>query len=102
MSTLTNFFQRPLDLRAFAQWLDSLDSETRITTARALSGRQQAALFEAAQGFKAITLDDFVPPAVGVQQTVIHYGRNSLPGFSRFEKRFLRPVSYTHLRAHAT
>jgi hypothetical protein len=92
MPTLTDFFQRPLDLRAFSAWLDGLDADTRIATVRSLSGRQQAALFEAAQGFKAITLDDFVPPAAGVQQPVIHYGRNSLPGFSLFEKRFLRPA----------
>lgn len=91
MPTISDFFSRPLDLPAFSKWLDGLDSDNRIATVRGLSGRQQALLFEAAKGNKLLTLDDFVPPSEGLRQTVIHYGRNSLPGFSLFEKRFLRP-----------
>ena len=92
MPTLHDFFQGPLDLPAFSQWLDDLDADMRIATARGLGGRQQAALFEAAQGFRPITLEHFVPPAIGIKQPVIHYGRNSLPAFSTFEKRFRRPA----------
>jgi len=92
MPTLQAFFQGPLDLPAFSRWLDSLNAEARIAAARGLSGRQQAVLFEAAQGFRPITLDHFVPPAIGLNQQVIHYGRNSLPAFSAFEKRFVRPA----------
>ena len=49
-----------------------------------------AALFEASAGADALTLDDIVPVADALVE-VIHTGRNSLPAFNEFEKRFCRP-----------
>jgi hypothetical protein len=38
-----------------------------------------------------VTLEDLVPKAVADLCTVRHYGKNSLPVFTNFEKRFCRP-----------
>jgi len=80
-----------VDLRGLAAYLDGLDGTARITEARSLSAGEQAKLFDAAAGFRRVTLDDFVPRDAQPLRPVIHYGRNSLPVFKMFEKRFCRP-----------
>ena len=80
-----------VDVPALGAWLDDLDPATRVAETTSLSAREQARLFEAAEGHRAITLDDLVPAAAGAGTTVIHHGRNSLPLFKRFQKRFYRP-----------
>ena len=52
---------------------------------------EQALLFEAAAGFRAVNLTDFVPEGTPPFQEVIHHGRNSLPTLRFFEKRFCLP-----------
>jgi hypothetical protein len=42
-------------------------------------------------GFASLGLRDLVPPEVPALATVRHFGRNTLPAFSLFEKRFTRP-----------
>ena len=80
-----------VDLLGLAAYLDGLDGTARITEARSLSAGEQAKLFDAAAGFRRVTLDDFVPRDAQPLRPVIHYGRNSLPVFKMFEKRFCRP-----------
>lgn len=80
-----------LDLDALCAYLDSLDERLRITESRSLSRREQARLFEAAAGFRRLTLEHFVPPGAPPLAPVVHHGRNSLPVFRYFEKRFCRP-----------
>ncbi len=80
-----------LDVAGLARYLDGLDDAARIRSVRELSRSEQARLFEAAAGTKPVTLDDFVPPATPPLAEVIHHGRNSLPVFRIFEKRFCRP-----------
>jgi hypothetical protein len=91
---LHHFFKRdPLDLSALGAWLDQfLLSYHRIDVLRALTAREQAALFEAAEGFRPLTLAHFVPDGVPALREVIHDGKNSLPLFSLFQKRFCRPA----------
>lgn len=79
-----------VDLPGLARFLDELDGRARIREARSLDRREQARLFEAAEGFRPVVLEDFVPAALPPLQPVIHYGRNSLPVFRIFEKRFCR------------
>jgi hypothetical protein len=74
-----------------ADYLDGLDHNTRLAAVRSLGQKEQRALYDAVEGFRKITIDDMVPKSVGVRTTVRHYGKNSLPAFSIFEKRFLRP-----------
>ena len=78
------------DMPGLAAYLDSLDSAARVAEARSLSADEQARLFDAAAGFRRVTLDDFVPADKPPLRPVIHYGRNSLPVFKMFEKRFCR------------
>lgn len=73
-----------------AKALDAMSEPERLDAALALSAKQQARLFDAAKGFKTISIDDFVAPSKGELSQVIHYGRNSLPVFTTFQKRFCR------------
>lgn len=90
---ILQFFTKPdsVDLEGLRSYLDGLDHEGRKTATRHLAKREQARLFEAAQGFRPITLEDFVPKDVPVMTEVIHDGRNTLLAFNNFQKRFARP-----------
>jgi hypothetical protein len=74
-----------------AAFLDDLDHRGRLAALRGLSGGCLARLFELVDGFRRITIDDVVPPSRGAREEVRHHGKNSLPAFTIFEKRFLRP-----------
>ncbi len=87
-----DFFKKDsVDLKGLSGYFDGLDAKTRIQEVRALTAREQAMLFEAAKGFRPLKLTDFVPENVPALKQVIHFGRNSLPLFKIFEKRFCRP-----------
>jgi hypothetical protein len=90
--TIHDFFvHNSVDLPALASFLDQLEPPARRRQVRSLSPSQQAALFEAAAGFRPVRLTDFVPAGTRPLQEIIHYGRNSLPVFRFFEKRFCLP-----------
>lgn len=76
--------------------LDAASHEERLTWVRSLSGGQQLALYALADG-NAVSANDFVR---GDGEVVIHEGRNGLPVFNRFQKRFARLgdeiVGYNH------
>ncbi len=79
---------KPLEI---AGLLDRLDGDERIRAVRSLGRTEQRRLFEAVQGFATVRLADLVPPATPDLVPVRHYGRNTLPAFRLFEKRFARP-----------
>jgi hypothetical protein len=81
-----------VDVPGLSRHLDGLDDAARAAETRAMTPGQQARLFEAARGFRAITLEHFVPAAVAPMTQVIHTGKNSIPIVSHFEKRFCRPA----------
>jgi hypothetical protein len=60
-----------------------------------LKRRELAELFEAAAGNPPLRLVDLVPAEVPALTAVIHEGKNSLPMFTRFQKRFCRPAGDT-------
>jgi len=80
------------DLAAVASHLDALESPERVAEVRTLNRAHQARLFEAAKGWRPITLADLVPVQRGAMQEVVHEGKNSLPLFNRFAKAFVRPA----------
>jgi len=80
-----------MDIQGLSDYLDGLGPASRVKAARELTAREQARLFEAARGFRPLTVHHFVPEAVPPMTPVIHFGRNSLPLFRLFEKRFCRP-----------
>ena len=92
--TLEEFFGGGrVDLPGLAQYLDGLGDGARAAATVSMTPRQQARLYEAARGFRALTLDHFVPQGVAPLTQVIHAGKNSIPVVSRFEKRFCRPAA---------
>ena len=81
-----------IDVTALAAELDAMRPETRIREVRNLGKTEQARLFDAAEGARPIVLADLVPVGIAPMVEVIHAGRNSLPMFRIFEKRFCRPA----------
>ena len=78
-----------LQIDEIATYLDGLDASARVTEVRGLGPNAQKALWSMTEGSE-LTLEDFVPATVGELEQVIHYGRNTLPVFKIFEKRFCR------------
>ncbi|MGI9592059.1 MAG: hypothetical protein ACR2P8_11875, partial [Myxococcota bacterium] len=70
---------------------EALDHEQRVAVVRSLGRTQQRILYRAVEGFRPVTLTDLVPPGREAFATVRHFGRNTLPAFTLFEKRFCRP-----------
>lgn len=90
---LTDLLNAPsLDLPAIAAAFDALPDAERVTAATSLSSTQQSRLFDAAKGFRAVTLNDLVPPSVPAMTCVPHEGVNSMLLFRRFAKVFYRPA----------
>jgi hypothetical protein len=81
-----------VDMPAVAGLLDALEHPVRLAAVRSLGRKQLAHLYEAAKGYRTVTLADLVPKTQPTRTEVRHYGKNSLPAFSIFEKRFLRPA----------
>jgi hypothetical protein len=73
-----------------ATFLDSLSHDERVKASRSLGARLQAKLWHKVDGFGELSFDDFVPKGTPVLTPVRHYGRNSQPAFTIFEKRFYR------------
>lgn len=79
-----------IDLPRLAQVLDGLGHEGRVHTTQTWSTRDQARLFEAAKENGPLDLSFLVPDAVQPLEGVIHEGKNTLPVFSIFQKRFAK------------
>ncbi len=75
--------------------LDALNPRERVEQSRSLGPKDQRALWELCEG-RSATLEQIVPKD-RVNQTVRHLGRNTLPAFKIFEKRFIRPQSNPEL-----
>lgn len=78
----------PLEI---ARRLDEMSPEARLRTVTRLGRRQLAPLFEAAAVNPPLRLEEIVPAETPPLVQVIHEGKNSLPLFKRFQKRFCRP-----------
>ena len=91
MSLLDRVMSPDADIDEIAKWLDGLDPATRIIESRSLGPKAQRRLWGMARG-RAVSLLDLVPAERGPLDPVRHYGRNTLPVFKHFEKRFCRPT----------
>lgn len=78
-----------------ARSLDSMSPAERVAAVRALGRAEQRRLYEAVAGFRALRATDIVPAGVPAMTPVRHHGRNTLPAFNHFEKRFCRPEDAT-------
>jgi hypothetical protein len=81
-----------VDRATIAHLLDEVGEEGRLNSVMDLGKRELAALFDASADNAPLTLEDLVPAALPPLTEVIHEGKNSLPLFSRFQKRFCRPT----------
>lgn len=79
------------DPSRIAAYLDGLVHEERVEAVRSLGRAEQRRLYAAVDGFRPVALEDLVPPSVADFTPVRHHGRNTLPAFTHFEKRFCRP-----------
>jgi hypothetical protein len=73
-----------------SEQLDRLSHDERVLALQGMERTQLQKLYTTVEGFAPMTLSDLVPADMGPLQAVRHIGRNSLPLFSHFEKRFYR------------
>src|SRR4029453_15831789 len=71
-----------------AKHLDALDTEERVRQCRALGKTQQRKLWQVCETASAFTLEGLIPSSATTE--VRWAGKNSLPMFTHFEKRFFR------------
>jgi hypothetical protein len=90
---LKNLIETHLDLPRLSKDLDEIGHPGRVWSVNQWTRANMAVLWEAAKGFRVLTLDDFVPPSTEPLVQVIHDGKNSLALFKHFEKRFCKPRS---------
>jgi len=79
------------DPKPISDLLDVLGDEERVEALLSLGKWDLDRLWRSVEGFRSVQLIDLVPASTPALVPVRHYGRNSLPVFSRFEKRFFRP-----------
>ena len=87
---VTVLLEPTIDLKRLSEVLDGLGHEGRVHAIRGWAKHRQAALFEAAKGHLPIDLAFLVPPSIGPLVEVIHEGKNTLPVFTHFQKRFVK------------
>jgi hypothetical protein len=80
-----------VDPSAIRDILDGASHAERVEAIRSLGRGAQRRLYASVDGFAPLRLADLVPPSVEAGATVRHFGRNTLPAFTHFEKRFCRP-----------
>lgn len=78
------------DRAAVADEFEGASPRERVDIVEALDGKEQEKLWHAAEG-GPVTIAEMVPRDVGPLRPVIFHGKNSLPAFTRFQKRFCRP-----------
>jgi hypothetical protein len=76
-------------LKKVAEIIESSGPEERIELIRTIKKKGQHLLWDAADG-NPVDLEHLVPATAGSGVEVIHSGKNSLPMFTHFEKRFCR------------
>jgi hypothetical protein len=82
----------PPDRDAIAALLDGGTHAERMAAVTSLGGPAlQGRLWTAVAGAPTVTLADLVPPDAPPLREVIFHGKNSLPAFTLFQKRFCWP-----------
>jgi len=84
--------ESPIRMKEVAALLDGMAHDERVSWVRSRGRADQRSLWQAAAGFLPLSLQDLVPAARADGETVRHFGKNTLPAFTWFEKRFARPA----------
>lgn len=85
--TFSDLIARGADPKTIEAHLDALDPATRVVEVRATSGTLQEKVWRLVKGHAPARMEVFCGET---DQTVIYSGKNSLPAFTIFEKRFWR------------
>jgi hypothetical protein len=86
-----------LDDRAVARLgeaLDSMDHPNRLFTVMSASKSDMKKIWDLTKD-QSVGLDHFVPSGTEPMKEVIHHGKNTLPVFTHFQKRFCLPEAGT-------
>jgi len=83
-NTLDSF---PTQIDALAARLEGSGIAERVAFVRGLTKPDMVRLWDMAEG-RGAKVDDFVPAGTRLGREIIHAGKNSLPVFNTFEKRF--------------
>ncbi len=81
----------PVDLAALGKLFEEAAPDERVRMIESIDARGQARLWQATAG-RRVTIEEMVPRDLGPLVPVIFHGKNSLPAFTRFQKRFCRPA----------
>jgi hypothetical protein len=100
--TLGSLLSKGAGLEELAALSDSLALDERVAQMRALAARCLGALYDRAAGQAGDADLAFFHPAAAEQKTVEWIGKNSLPAFSHFSKRFTRSAESGRLTGHNT
>jgi hypothetical protein len=76
--------------KEIADYLDALSHAERVEAIRGTGRSDQRRVWELADGFSKVSIADLVATEVPDLVTVRHIGKNTLPLFTEFEKRFCR------------
>ncbi len=83
-----------------SSFLDGLSSGERLAEVLSVTGKRVGKLYDAVADGPPMRIEEFFPASVPDGKVLIYEGRNSLPMFSRFQKRFCRKgsdiVGYNH------
>ncbi len=98
---LTKLLDQGAPREEIAAFMNELSPRERVEQALGITGKRVGKLFHAVDGGPQLTIQHFVPDSTAAGRTVIFEGRNSLPMFTRFQKRFARVesgqvVGYNH------
>ncbi len=89
-ATLDALSSPVIDCEEVAGRFEEASARDRVTITGSIDGRTQARLWDASAG-RSVRIAEMVPPDLGPLEPVIFHGKNSLPLFSLFQKRFCRP-----------
>lgn len=85
---LRKLIQSGATIEEIAAFLDGLAADARLAEMNALRRKDQIRLWDIAASAPDITLEHFVPAGTPARTEVIHNGKNTLPLFNYFQKRF--------------
>jgi len=81
-----------VDLNATAEEFEAAPPRERVAITESLDRSDQEKLWHAAAG-RPVSIGEMVPRDLGPLRPVIFHGKNSLPAFTHFQKRFCRPAA---------
>lgn len=98
--TLRALIDKGAGFATISAYLDGLSKDARLSEMLGITHGRVGKLYDCVKDAPGITIDDFFPKDTPDDETLIFEGRNSLPMFTRFQKRFCRRkgvvVGYNH------